>query len=1537
MKAHMTICRACAIFSLLCLLLCLLQCPRPRAAEEQGHRTWVKDVGRLIVEERFADAEKEIDRKKSDSAAMNDPLYRASCSLLTGFLNAQKKDGRPPLPFYKEAFELFSKADDIWGKAVTELRWGTYAIDQGDRESAEKMLSDCAPVLEKEHEYKLAAISYIQLFTLYKSKNDDQRVDSAIEMAVKNFSGDGDMLRAGVSYSQWGHYYFMQGKYEKALQYNKKALELLEKTEHRDFQARFLILEANTLSALGRNDEGIALLDRALSLPVDEVLLAQVHAVKGDILFAMSRCSDAISEFEKAEKIYGSRSMQAEKAEILLKKYSANLELGNVDICKAILTDAISIQSKLGDRPVESEARMKLADLLFTTGDTKAARDQYAQALSLARSGKSTADEANCLIGLGMIEYYTGNYKKAESLLTDAQALLKKTDPQLTITDSVYVLNSLGTLSFHQGDYVRSEKLYQEALALSRSGGYSGGEITALESLASLSLQEGKAEKALALLQESLKAAQQGASFSQTAMINASLGAVYESMMRPDEALKCYNASLEINEKTGFRKGIASDYLNLGFFAYSYEGDTDKAEEHYRKALSIYREIKDYYGIITALDLLGSLQKNKGERDKAIALFTEALETAQSQGYLMEEQGMRYRIGYYKIQLGDLKNGFRELEQCVDFYRKGGRNSDLAWMLCSLGGVAITNLGDSAKAEALCREAKALYGQMGSTKGLVECSLLEANILKFRDQYDEARKILQKSLTDAKPYQVVYANCLMALANLNINDLNNIERGSEYLLESIKFCEDYSNINQAAFLLLSSVELCIKLSRDNKAMLKKAEEMLSKAESRAAELKDREMCCRILLMRGRILLERNEPEKAIAFFEKCAADSGNFPIQMVEALLQLKVCHQMLGHDSDAEKAAQKLYELAEKSHFTTLRQKDIILWDLIGYRLSRKDLKGAERLLSEKIEYDTSHNIGMEMGRNYAMAGYINEVQRNRDKALIFYEKSIACADQYLGKAKTEEARLERVNYTSDDIFGGNVHNLSFFAYGGAIRLLLEKGEYAKALDYSERNRARTFVESVGSKAWPPLSKVNEKIMENIKDLREYAGLLASMTREQSDAPLLAMASPPASAVRGSASVREGGEPVNSMEMKRFQAFNGRNGSQAINEIPDQYVEQYKGKYMEILSLLKMENSDYYSLKSNTPAASIAEIQKLLDDDTVIIEYYIDSPGSYLFTITSGAVKAFTIPAGQKEIEARVKALRSAISDNGEREGKADDPAITGPARELYGLLIEPAETAIAGKKRLAIVPHQSLHYLPFTALLNREGKPLVMERSVVYLPSAATLARCRKKSIDEKKEPEPSFTGFALGDEASSGSLGALPGTKEELLKIGQLFKSKKTAIGKDFGIDSIVQDCPEADYLHFATHGVLDEKNPYYSGLAIPGGIFYIANIFDLPSLGRCRMAAISACQTALGKSYGGGNEIVGLSQAFIYAGAPSVASSLWSVSDESTALLMSYFYENLMKGMAKDEALQKAQIRLMERYPQPFHWASFILMGDWEASK
>jgi CHAT domain-containing protein len=159
----------------------------------------------------------------------------------------------------------------------------------------------------------------------------------------------------------------------------------------------------------------------------------------------------------------------------------------------------------------------------------------------------------------------------------------------------------------------------------------------------------------------------------------------------------------------------------------------------------------------------------------------------------------------------------------------------------------------------------------------------------------------------------------------------------------------------------------------------------------------------------------------------------------------------------------------------------------------------------------------------------------------------------------------------------------------------------------------------------------------------------------------------------------------------------------------------------------------------------------------------------------------------------------------------------------------------------------------------------------------------------------------------------------------------EERAKAIGKD------------VRYLHFATHGLLDEQSPLSSALALtpPGdaaegrdnGLLQAWEIFERVRLD-ADLVVLSACQTGLGKEMGG-EGLVGLTRAFQYAGARSVLASLWSVADTSTADLMTKFYSFLRHGRSKDDALRRAQVALIKsaEYSDPFYWAPFVLTGDW----
>lgn len=189
-------------------------------------------------------------------------------------------------------------------------------------------------------------------------------------------------------------------------------------------------------------------------------------------------------------------------------------------------------------------------------------------------------------------------------------------------------------------------------------------------------------------------------------------------------------------------------------------------------------------------------------------------------------------------------------------------------------------------------------------------------------------------------------------------------------------------------------------------------------------------------------------------------------------------------------------------------------------------------------------------------------------------------------------------------------------------------------------------------------------------------------------------------------------------------------------------------------------------------------------------------------------------------------------------------------------------------------------------------------------------------------------------------------LPSSRREVAQITALYPAMASAyLAADATEERVKQVAGGAKYLHFATHGLLDEQFPLDSGLVLtrtPGGagagrengVLQAWEIFDHLKL-NADLVVLSACETALGVEMGG-EGLVGLSRAFQYAGARSVLASLWSVADDSTADLMHSFYRHLKVGQSKDVALRNAQMELISSGAagHPFHWAAFTVSGDWQ---
>ena len=262
--------------------------------------------------------------------------------------------------------------------------------------------------------------------------------------------------------------------------------------------------------------------------------------------------------------------------------------------------------------------------------------------------------------------------------------------------------------------------------------------------------------------------------------------------------------------------------------------------------------------------------------------------------------------------------------------------------------------------------------------------------------------------------------------------------------------------------------------------------------------------------------------------------------------------------------------------------------------------------------------------------------------------------------------------------------------------------------------------------------------------------------------------------------------------------------------------------------------------------------------------------------------------------------------------------------------------EGEIAGKKHLVVVPHGMLHYLPFQALRDKQGRYLMESFSVSYLPSASVLKYARDKNGENRADL------LAVGNPVTD--LAALPAADKEAREVSALFDKRLILTGLSATETAVKGEGPQYDLLLLSTHGEMIESDPLKSNLRFTptqqdDGKLTVSEIFDMEV--KSNLVTLSACETGLARGTKGdlpqGDDLVGLSRAFIHAGAPSVIASLWKVSDESTVEMMRSFYQNL-RTMSKAEALQKAQLELAKSrvsiYTHPYFWAPFVLVGDWK---
>jgi CHAT domain-containing protein/Flp pilus assembly protein TadD len=569
---------------------------------------------------------------------------------------------------------------------------------------------------------------------------------------------------------------------------------------------------------------------------------------------------------------------------------------------------------------------------------------------------------------------------------------------------------------------------------------------------------------------------------------------------------------------------------------------------------------------------------------------------------------------------------------------------------------------------------------------------------------------------------------------------------------------------------------------------------------------------------------------------------------------------------------------------------------------IAKNQFAEAEKFLHQSMSLTNQKNLKWQI---FLSKGIIKEKARGYDSALLYYKESVNLINEMRGNISIEEFKT---------LFSNNKVEV----YDGLILLLLQHYKdlsgysYDKAVtesfEFSEQSRSRAFLDMLGNRKIEAKSTKDEDLLEKEQLLKLK---IQQLSREINKAT-----------------------PYSTTWI------------QFSNEL-----QKAEADYDILVREIKLNNSAYSTVMSVEPPR-ITDIQSKLDDETAVVEYWMSDEALVIWTITQAKVTATLSPIHQKDLKRLVRGYRNTIM-------LEEFDVVANIRKSLSQFLIRPLEPLLAGHKKLIIIPHKDLHFLPFHALEYTDKKYLVEQFIVSYAPSASVLHYCLNKTAASGTK----ILSMALGN-LTIGGFAGLPGTELEINQLAELYPQMEFKIKEDFSETYLKQKATGQNYIHLATHGVLNKAQPLYSYLLMnpteaDDGRLTVDEIFSMNL--QTKFVTLSACETGLG-DIGDGDDLVGLSRAFIYAGSPGVIVSLWKVDDETTALLMARFHQYITNGYNTSESLTYAQRDLIRqsftpesnsgvkiinltpslqtiasknskiRSESPYYWAPFIIIGN-----
>ncbi len=516
-----------------------------------------------------------------------------------------------------------------------------------------------------------------------------------------------------------------------------------------------------------------------------------------------------------------------------------------------------------------------------------------------------------------------------------------------------------------------------------------------------------------------------------------------------------------------------------------------------------------------------------------------------------------------------------------------------------------------------------------------------------------------------------------------------------------------------------------------------------------------------------------------------------------------------------------------------------------------------------------------------YYLKGQLAYIQGDRIHALSSYDTAIRELERLQGQIMVEF----RADFLSD----------KNEVYSHAVDLCLDAGNPEIALSYAERAKSRALLAMLGHHIDLRIearSAADQDMVDQIIALREKRDRLYRRW-ETGETP-------------GSTANRE----------------EEQEGGQSDRNEGRQIILQTEDELRDLWHRLLVRNADY------AQDASLWQVQSHLDqsalsEDTLLIEFFEVPRGLVVFLISSDSIKAIRLPITIKDIAASQLKLQHNFNTVQQAPHLVSNYTVKakGILQQLYRDLINPWIGQAQRFQRLIIVPHGPLHYLPFHAFY--DGQQYLLQRfQISYLPGSSFL----KKS---QAPPIRALQSLVMGHTQD----GRLYHIRTEVESVATTLKTQPY-IEKEATRTLFQEVAPNCQLIHIAAHGDYRPRNPLFSGLYLEDSLLTTLDIFNLRL--QASLVTLSACQTGR-NVVSGGDELLGLTRAFLASGAASLILTLWPVEDRTTTGLMSVMYSDLIRGEDKAVALQRTQIDLIEGHggilaAHPYYWAPFFLVGD-----